>query len=949
MKQDNGKNEENYGLSVSNIVDLFAGSAVSRIAAVTRLLLRKNTGDTNLHVQYVLFDFKTGGQANEMALIAAGEVDDLFAPGEHVAAVLQNDPEFLARAEREGLLRSLPDDWIRNPGASLDNTGASGDPRVGRTLAIVNEHFLTKKLQQAIQNAFAHDRQARLVLRGEGVESRSTRVAVRFHFSAAGATGNGTLYWFLNKGARISSENSGVSTKVVLDGIIRANLATHDNVNADLNELALLKQLRALASGQYVDPETGQVIPCPYHLLFLESSQNCHGTMTTLDELLCHEGRSDFIFWHTAAGRIIRERLSDIESWEFDEYGDPRQVFTRSCAGISRSQKRLEDYCCNQGGALFAESLLAEGNTVDICKQAAGLARLYRIVESDQDNQITADMLKPNEFDGENIPDRTRASFTDRLEGTRGLQRAAAAADAIDDMRNNDIGETFEPLMQKQARIKLDAVKEKLSALSDQCMRKLSGLWESRQILAFLKLGAESSLQAVVSKINNLQELVQPHEEILAEATEQLQQFEERGWLYRVYNRLLIGRVAVSFEESGQAALNCDLQIAACTIAVEDFLTPLLEYLDCKLAWLSDWGQKLQLLSQSFRQKAENVEQESTSLSSLPGFELTTSEYLLHQFSQYLNRLGDKEGFASESLSRFLTKNDSLAGLPEAPIAECEELFTSACDELFRPMIGNTDVVSEFKRLYPDNNTQEKIFEQLILQSEGRLSTTGEVNHQVPWLKVVSVPRLEHAEWARQLCEKVDKKAGKWEVAVHSNPDTIAVMQLRGSISLTPFIKRIEPSDNPEQWTKIVSHAPEPASALMVGPNPTARQFRRVLAKAIAADLLTEDDGSFALKCPYGKTLALGSDYESVEHKLHPQWRLLAFIESTFGRDIVITEERVTARLEDLQQKLKSADASDKRLCLVDLTAVREALIQVGLIAPWASRIRQANHRRLSE
>jgi hypothetical protein len=484
------------------------------------------------------------------------------------------------------------------------------------------------------------------------------------------------------------------------------------------------------------------------------------------------------------------------------------------------------------------------------------LARLYGIVESDQDNQITADILQPGELGGQNVSERARASLVDRVGGTKGLQRAEAAADAVHNVRNGDISETFERLMKKQAGTKLDTTKEKLSALSDQCMRKLSGLWELRQILASLKLVAESSMQAIMSKINGLQELMQPHEEILAEATEQLQQLEERGWLHHVYNRLLIGRVAASIEESGQAAINYELQIAACTIAVEDFLTPLLGYLDRKLAWLSAWGQKLRLLSQSFKQKADNIAQGSTSLNGLLGFELTTAEYLHNQFAEYLNQIGGKEKFAFELLSRFLTKNESLASLPEASIEECEEAFTSVCDDVFGPMVGNTDVVSEFKRLYPDNNTQERIFEQSMLQSEGRLPTTGEVNQQVPWLKVVSVPRPEHAEWARQLCEKVDKKAGKCEVTVDSDPDTITVMQLRGNISLTPFIKRLEPPDDPEHWARIVSRAPEPATALMIGPNPTARQFRRVLAKAIAADLLTADDnGCFVLKCPYGKTL----------------------------------------------------------------------------------------------
>ncbi|MFC1635463.1 hypothetical protein ACFL5Z_11525 [Planctomycetota bacterium] len=942
-------NEKNFGLGVSNVVDLFAGSSVRLRAAGTRLLLQKNTKDTELYVQCILFDWKTGHGSDEVIRMSADEIGDLFAPGEYVAAVLGNDPEFLAKAEHEGLFRYLPENWSLSPGASLDNTGGCGDTRVGITLAMNNAPFLIKKQACAIQNVMAHERQARLVLRGQGLESRATRVALRYLFSTTGATGNGTTYWFLMEGAPIASDNSGVRTKVVLNGIIRANLAIADTEKADLNELMLLKYLRARSSGYYVNPETGQVTPCPFDLLFLSSSQNRNGTMRTLDELLSHEAWSDFIFWYTSAGAKSRERLSDIESWEFDSYGDPHPVFTRSGAFISCSQQRVQDYSRNQGAALFATRLLAEGDMADTRKQAAGFARLCGIIESDQDNQITADMLKFDDFDGENLLDRAKAIFAGPLESTRGLQRAAIAADAVNNIRSSDIPETFEPLMKKQAGIKLHTVIKKLDTLSSQLMRRPPGLWELRQIFDILKRVSESSQRAVMDNINSLQELIKPHEEILTEASEQLQVLEESSRLNQVYNRLLISRVTASLEESGQAAIYVDLQIAACTTAVEDFLTPLVEYLDQKLAWLSAWGQKLQQLSHSFKQKADNIVQESTSLSSPPGFELTTAEYLHNKFSQYLKQLGDKEGLALNLLNRLLTKYDSLAGLPEASIQECEEVFKSVCNDVFAPMVQIMDVVSEFKKLFPDPHTQEKIFEQVILRSEGRLSTTSEVNHQTSWLKIVSVPKSEYTGWACQCCEKVDKKAGKWEVAIHSDPDTITVMQVRGDISLTPFIKRLEPPDDSEHWAKIVSRAPDPPSALMVGPNPTPRQFRRVLAKAIAADLLTiNGNGEFVLKGPRGNTLALGKDYASAEQNLHPQWRLLAFVESTFGHCIVIAEEEIRSRLEDLQKKLGSVESSsDKRLCLVDQTAVQEASIHLDLIAPWARRLRQANHKKL--
>jgi len=109
---------------------------------------------------------------------------------------------------------------------------------------------------------------------------------------------------------------------------------------------------------------------------------------------------------------------------------------------------------------------------------------------------------------------------------------------------------------------------------------------------------------------------------------------------------------------------------------------------------------------------------------------------------------------------------------------ECTEVFTEACNDLFRPEIENTNVISEFKRLYPDENKQRRIIEQLIKQSEGRLLITGEVNESVAWLKAANTPSAKDAEWLRKILENVDKKQGKWQVVVDKDADRISIARI---------------------------------------------------------------------------------------------------------------------------------------------------------------------------
>jgi hypothetical protein len=830
----------------------------------------------------------------------------------------------------------------------LDNIGASGNPCAGATLILINILNVLKKLWQAMRIAIAHDRQIKGAIDGQ-VGGATDRLAVRCRFTSVGATGTGVVHIFTRREFMSYLSKVGGRPKIILEGLLRGSLSTHDDLKADTNERTLMRYLRATATGHHVDSFTGQVREFSPDLLLLSSNQNCNGSILTLDQLRVHNGHWDFAFWHTRAGAKLRERLSDIQSWEYDQYGDPLVASTNSCSFLGRDSNRVIKTCNYRTSALFAQALLSEGDSENVKDEAAGLARLYRLVESDEDNQVSAPLLYPDALQGETLSERAKRSFKDRLGNTKGIHRAIAISEALNAIRSSDISSVYEPMMSNQARAKLDSKKQAFAEALSQRMRSLKGIWECFMLLTYLKVIVENSQQVLLGKLNNLQELLNPHEEILTEGFEQLNQLQEQGRVGRALNHMLISRICSNIEESGQSAIEYQLQMSACAIAIQDFLQPLIEHLDHKIAWLSASFEKFRSLHRTFCQKADTLASKSTLMHVPLGYEMTTCEYLEDYFNDYVDQAGGEHQLATDILNRFIMRYDSIAILLETPTDEVADIFESMCNEIFEPLVKSKNVVDEFRRLYPDAGSQQRLFEELVRQSEGRLRITGEVNKQVPWLKVAGVPAPEHIDWVRQLLEKVDKKPGKWEVAVHAHdPDRITVMQLRGGISLTPFIERLEPPDKPEGWAKVIEVAPDPASAIGVGPNPTQRQFKRVLAKAIVTGLLSIDEnGFFHMKCPHGEPIAIGNDFASVERKLQPQWPLLVFIESTFFRDLVVDDKKISSDLKQIYARLLSGDiASDSRLGLIDLAAIEEAMTQAELLTPRARRFRKANIQR---
>lgn len=945
------KNNNKALAKPSSYIDIILGSEVRQIAVAASAMSHRYGIDPELLVKRLFFDWQSKISCKLDGMLEL-DIEAFFGPEEFLQAKVPNNKEALKKAEEKGDLWPMPESWHRNPGAILDNMGAGGDQRVGLILALVNRRIIKRKLRKIIQKAIDHARHDKLILKGMDEGWIPVRVVIKLQFSTVGATGSGSMHWFLSEdGIRSCAKDDGVEANVVLQVICRGNLQTNNNEYAELNEYIAMKHIQVLGTGAYKSPITGKIQPVPFDSFFICCNQNGNGNMTEFEHFLAHQGHCDHFLFHTPAGAKMRERLPDMLAFKQDEYGEPQIAHTISCAFISRDSNRIHKFLSHKAAAVLARRITAEGNSQKAREYAAGLARQNGMIESDQDNQITKTVMHPAEFGNEDIAEIATAGFTDRIGNCRGLERAIAADNSARAILNSDIPQTYQSSMQKQTQAHLKTVINILEKNLKQMMRTFHGIWEAQRCYGFLKLIAERSLQSLMGKARELEEFKQPHEQILADASDRQNTLAQSRWWVRFGNSLLIRRLASDLEQSGLAVINYQLQIAACDIGVNDLLIPLLDYLDRTFNWLCGMSQKFSQAAQIFDNKADGIAAEPTTSNVPLGIELTTPEYLNDYFRDYVSRQGGIEKFSAYLLSRFLSKHGSLAFLAEASMEECTEVFTEICNDILRLEIETTNVISEFKRLYPDKNKQRRIIEQLIKQSEGRLLITGEVNESVVWLKAANVTSAEDAEWLREILESVDKKQGKWQVVVDKDADRISIAQLRGEIALQPLLDRLLTRDDPETWAMLVDRAPDPVSVLIVRPNPSIRQFRRELVKAIVNKQITVDEnGCYILSCSTGEILNLGKTFETVHARLQPKWPELVFIGSTFGCNLVVSQEQIISELNRLETEIDlNTSDSDPLLGLIDITAVKESQTQAELLLPRLKRIRKANQRKLSQ
>ena len=924
-------------------IHISPGSTPRAIDALEDVLAARTNGEATPHVLRLHFDANEAIPADlaPPTVVHRPRGSQFFIP-----ALKLTNKASLEQAEKDGLITIPADGWhdlLRQAG---DDDGAGGSPREGRERASIHGQKLYDHVYRLIQQVIAYEKRFQEI--GKGNKLGIGRIPIHICASAVGGMGSGSLLWFLTQCVARCARDNGVEAKVVVELLCLGNLQTHDTHLARLNQLTGLKTLRAYSTGTFVDAATNSIMPIPFEQVRLYANINNRGSITSLKRLASHGAHLNHFSRNTPAGSDSEEREPDIASWGYGRFEDPMCGFTASTGAIHLKRSRLLDCCQYETSAMLAQGLLIEGDSGQVLKEATSLAHSCSLVESEEQSQLTALVSRPDELGGESVYARAEQSLVDRTSRARGHRGLLLLSETIQSIRDNDILSVFAPPMSTKAQAIVETAGEALGKHLARTLRKPQGLWEAIKFLQFLQMILERSQRAITEKANEMQEYLLPHEEVLADAVEQLQELVQQNWFRKSISfqqRRAISRI---LDESGRAAISCQLQIVACNIAIQNVLLPLADLIERKLARLVSTRQRLLELAQHCRNMAAAKANEPDVFDVPVGVELATPVYIDAWFGRYVARSGGSENLAAALRGEFLQQYESFACLTEMSMQEIEEALGRLCRAEFESAVAHLSVLTEFRQVYPDEQTQQQIMAELIGQTEGRLLMEAEVNKTIHFVKTANVPSVEDVEWAGKMLAHADPKPGKWQVAVNPvDPDTFSIAQMRGQISLTPFIKRLELPDTFETWKRLVATAADPVAAIGVGPNPTKRQFRRVLTKAIVAGLLTvEEKGCYSFRSSANEEWLLGKDTAAVHEKLQPCYRQLVFMESYFASQLVDHEKQIVGQLEQMKAQLQGKDQpADPLLRLTKVEAIDECLQQIQLLRPWAAQMRNVRKK----
>jgi hypothetical protein len=927
-------------------VALISGSTPRDIEALRRSISGKNNG-TNPHEsnECVLFDSRrTVSVGNHVLSDKEQDANELFSSDEFVDAVLPKDAASLARHEEEGTFSRMAKDWYKSSEAALDDYGAGGQQSTGYTMARVVKKGWLFTLKKVFGRCVDHGKRLLGAIKDSVANEVVYRILVHVRCSAVGGMGSGAVIKMPDYVQEVTADYQ-IIPKLILDILLRGDLPVKDQSKADINQVNLLKYVRALASGEYVDPITGNKVKNPFDNVFLQSNQNCHGRFASLEQLLIHEAYRQNIMWNSSLSLKVRERLVDIENVSFDKYGDPLIGYSASVSGIRRDNGIITDYCADRAIGMIADALARKPDTGQAQSDALAFARMHGVIESQDESHLTSRILTPAEFNGENSIQRLASNFAARIKGSWGIGYARALAETITSIKGVEFASNYEPAMTKDALKKNNDV---ITALDEAIRQRSSAQTNSQDstgsysdipaLLAGYKRVLAVSIQAVTGKVGPLQEASQLHQDAVNQALSQLAQVDQMSWWGRLWHFFLIREIASCLEESGLAWLTLELQILVCKVA-SHVLDKQMEYVDGNIMRFTVLDQDLRHISAASKQRAQRLTKRKTGYDAAPFFELENQGYLENFFTEKVVADGGEDVFTGSLIARLVKKHGSLSILPGKDAAEVENIFKDVCREVFEPITTNMDVVTEFKKVFPDPKKQIKIMRSLILQSEGSVHTVGEAGTDVVWLKFVTVPTEDDVKWMREVIEKADPKAGIVEITVDGDSTTIKILQLRGGISLSPLIAKNDLTE-PDDWEKMVAYAVDRTTAIMGPPNPTNRQLRMVIAKAIVTgQLIWDDHKGFGLSLKDHGEIWLAHTAADAAEKLRRCWQYLVRIESTFTHHVFLNDIVVTNHVENLDSELTSKITTDGRISLIDATAVSDVKKQLELLIPWTKRL----------
>jgi len=921
------------------IIVIVLGSTAIKILKAVKALYEGFTKTAYCWLKVIGFDGQNVDHSVCMPAVDKNLEDARLLPHEVIRADI-GDKQSRKKAENQGLLWSLPQDFHINPGAAGENAGVGGDARIGYGLFRLNENSFRSKVEGAMRECLDYQLKNMQANMGGGKFAARPVIEVFVINTLAGGTGSSSYPRAMTIIKQLGDELK-IDVKITPLSTIIGTLNPGNKPLAAINQQSALKNIIARLEGGFTDlDQTDGDLRAVCNPPIFMSNANNYGELSDLDRTIAKISYAIYLLMFTGFGAIARQDGVDHHnSTSIDQYGTLRKGASIGLSNISFTRPKLIDSAAFDYAENLIRQILCRDETSDIEKMTEILMSNLSLKETYTQTTAVDRVLSLEKSDHSAI-DRVISVFKDRCTPKWGFAGCRDIMFASNYARQNELQGRIIHAVEDNARQWLQSIVKAITAEVEGYLTKINGISLSRQILekvseSIAELIQKNDKGIYIAKNNdkNIKLNLRHYEGIYNKLSKRL-------WLFRELSFADKDTIKKSYPSIVESDIRNTLQIYARTLLKELVFPQVRGLMANLLDHISRIENNIADLGSYYAGHVTRLKNLPSYLYDAGGYELANENFVSENVNRFYDGMGGRQAAAKKAFEQFIGKFKNLDAFIKTEPGHIGRVIKDIGTLNAKNFFYDLNVYDVFNQAFQTDRQKAEIVSSIIERSCLSIKITGEGDENVSKVKYICGNDAQLVNWVVKKANEIDRRGGDWKGHTDENlPDGLSFFQYRTNISIAQIMKDTSAiAKLPSDLSELVKIGENPIISMM--PDPSCNQDGRtdsridtVIAQGIAAGVIADNSDGFELHKPFEEPKIVGKTIEDVRKHLTGNHGNVVYVCRKFAESLLDNSSEVFSLLK-----------SDKLPQQLDKKAAQDALTVASLLMPYLKRIKKDNN-----
>jgi hypothetical protein len=930
MNKENQKN--------NSIIVIVLGSTAIKILKAVKAIYEGFPKTTCCWPKVIGFDGQNVDHSVCMPTVDRTLEDAKLLPHEVIRADI-GDKQSRKKAENQGLLWSLPQDFHINPGAAGENAGVGGDARIGYGLFRLNENTFKSKVEGAMRECLDYQLK-NLPANMNGKFATRPVIELFVINTLTGGTGSSSYARAMTAIKQLAEDVVGVDVKITLLSTIIGTLNPGNKPLAAINQQSALKNILARLEYGFTDlDQTDGDLRAVCNPPIFMSNANNYGEMADLNRTLAKVSYLLYLLLFTSFGATARQECVDFYKTIGDQYGTRRKGASIGLSNICFTRSKLIDLVAFDYAENLVRQILCRDQTSNIEKMTDILLSNLCLKET-YTQSMAVDRVLSSEKSAHSAIDRVISVFRDRCTQRWGFAGCQDIIFASNYARQNELQGKMIHAVEENTQQWLQSIIKTITKDIKGHLEKINGISLSRQILekvseSIADLTQKNDNGIFIAKNNdkNIKLNLRHYESIYNKLS-------KKNWLFRALSFADKDTIKKNYPSIVESDIKNTLQIHARTLLKESIFPQVRGLVANLLDYIGRIENNVTDLGSYYADNVTRLKNLPSYLYDAGGYELADENFVTEKINMFYDDIGNRQAAAKKAFEVFIKKFVNLDAFVKTETAHIGSFIKDNSALTIDTFFKELKVYDVFNQTFPTDRQKTEIVSSIIERSCLSIKISGEGDETVDKVKYICGNDIRLVSWAAKKATEIDRKGGDWKEHINGNlPDGLSFFQYRGNISIAQLMKDTSAiAKLPSDLSELIKIGENPTISTI--PNPDCNedgrmdtQLNMLIAQGIASGAIVGNSSGFELHKPHQEPEFIGKTIEDIRKNMAGNHGNVIYICSKFADSLLKNSSEVITLLKNgnLPQQL-------------DKKAAEDALAVAALSIPYLRKIKKNNN-----